>query len=123
MPFTITKSIPADQRWTRVCDLRQGATYAFKASGTWTDWYIDAQADGYDRAWLKPFTGLKVKPAAHWLTLLGDIDQEKATTFIIGESLETWIAPKNGVLYCFANDIPVMYWNNRGAVELTCTEL
>jgi hypothetical protein len=123
MPFTITKSIPARERWTRVCDIRQGATYAFTASGTWKDWYTDAQAKGYDRAWLKPFSGLKVMPKEQWFALIGSIDQDTDTAFLIGASYPPWIAPKTGVLYCFANDIPWMYWNNSGAVELTCTEL
>ncbi|MBO9125896.1 MULTISPECIES: hypothetical protein [unclassified Rhizobium] len=123
MPFTITKSIPARERWTRVCDIRQGATYAFTASGTWTDWKIDEDANGYDRTWLRPFTGLRVMPKAQWFALIGSIDQDTETAFLIGASYPSWIAPKNGVLYCCANDIPWMYWNNSGAVELTCTEL
>ena len=123
MPFTVTKSIPADERWTRVCDIRQGATYAFTASGRWKDWYIDKAANGYDSAWLKPFAGLKVMPNAHWFALIGAIDKDKATAFLIGDAPTTWIATRNGVLYCCANDIPWMYWNNSGAVELTCTEL
>ena len=119
MPFTITKSIPADERWTRICDVKQGATYAFTASGRWQD----EDANGYDRAWLRPFTGLRVMPKAQWFALVGSIDQDTDTAFLIGASYPSWIAPKNGVLYCCANDIPWMYWNNSGAVELTCTEL
>ncbi|MFS2153198.1 hypothetical protein [Rhizobium sp. Rhizsp42] len=123
MPFTITKSIPARERWTRVCDIRQGATYAFTASGRWQDWKIDAGVDGYDRPWLRPFTGLRVMPEQQWFALIGAIDKDKATAFLIGKSRPSWIAPKTGVLYCCANDIPWMYWNNSGAVELTCIEL
>ncbi|WP_283196059.1 hypothetical protein [Rhizobium sp. AN80A] len=123
MPFTITKSIPADQRWTRVCDLRQGATYAFKASGTWTDWYIKKSANGYESPWLEPVAKCKVMPDKPWFVLVGAIDKDKSTAFAIGESLKPWSAPRDGILYCCANDIPWMYWNNSGAVELTCTEL
>jgi hypothetical protein len=123
MPFTITKSIPADERWTRVCDVRQGANYAFTASGTWKDWYIEKKADGYDSAWLKPVAHWKVMPKAQWFALIGAIDQDVETAFLIGVSRPSWIAPKDGTFYCCANDIPWMYWNNSGAVELTCTEL
>jgi hypothetical protein len=123
MPFTITRSIPARERWTRVCDIRQGAAYAFTASGQWNDWNIPADPVGYDRAWLRPFAGLRVMPKEQWFALIGSIDQDTDTAFLIGASYPSWIAWKTGVLYCFANDIPWMYWNNSGAVELTCTEL
>jgi hypothetical protein len=115
------RSIPADAHWTRLCDVRQGTSYNFIASGTWLDWRIETDANGYERPWLKPFTALRRVPEAPWFALVGVIDKDKSTAFIIGREHLNWIAPRSGELSCFANDIFGMYWNNRGAADVTCT--
>jgi hypothetical protein len=121
MAFVAARPIPADAHWTRLCDVRQGTSYDFIASGTWLDWGIEANATGYERPWLTPFAGLRRVPKAPWFALIGVIDKDRSTAFIIGSELKNWIAPANGELCCFANDAFGMYWNNKGAVELGCT--
>jgi hypothetical protein len=59
-------------------------------------------------------------PREPWLALIGIIDGNRSSAFRIGET-SSWIATRSGELGCFANDIPGMYWNNKGAVDLQCT--
>jgi hypothetical protein len=42
-------------------------------------------------------------------------------SFDIGHLIETdsvYTASATGVLYCFANDVWFMYWNNKGFIDL-----
>jgi hypothetical protein len=114
------KSIQAADRWTRLCDVKQGQKYDFLASGTWIDWWIETDADGYEKPWLAPFRAARRAPREPWFALVGTIDKDLSTAFGIGSKL-SWTAPKTGTLWCFANDVAWMYWNNKGAIDLQCT--
>ncbi len=120
MAVIAEKSVKAADLWTRLCDVKQGRQYDFLASGTWIDWWIETNADGYERRSLAPFRAARRAPREPWFALIGAIDKDLSTAFRIGTKL-SWTASKTGTLWCFANDLTCMYWNNRGAVDLQCT--
>ncbi|GMU28352.1 MAG: hypothetical protein AMXMBFR17_18920 [Candidatus Jettenia caeni] len=120
---TITKTIRASKKWNNT-QIRPvaGEEYHFKASGQWKDWNIVCDADGYisPNLLLRATEWLRRVPKECWFTLIGSLDGDKDTCFRIG--VEARISPKlTGTLYCFANDINLMYWNNRGEIQLTVT--
>lgn len=101
--------------------LTAGRRYRFSATGTWKDWKTGCPATGYQSERLRPFESLRRCTDAKWFSLIGAVEKEKSTCFDIGrlmESGEIYTATSSGMLYCFANDVVVMYWNNSGAVEL-----
>jgi|EndMetStandDraft_7_1072992.scaffolds.fasta_scaffold00319_4 hypothetical protein len=111
------KSVPAQSKWTHLCRVEAGRQYKILASGTWTDWFIDTDANGYDRFWLRPFAAMKRAPKEKWFALIGALDKDEETAFLIG-SAKPWTAPKSGELWCFANDMPSKYRNNKGAITV-----
>jgi hypothetical protein len=126
---SITIPILARKEWNNTqIRLAAGEEYHFKASGQWTDWYIVCDADGWSYSGLLSPLNLLLLEATKWsrrvpeerlFTLIGSIDQ-KAPYFGIG--VEARIAPEStGTLYCFANDVSFMYWNNWGEIQLTIT--
>jgi hypothetical protein len=42
-----------------------------------------------------------------------------STCFVIGRQCLAFKPKRSGTLWCFANDVPVMYWNNSGSIKLT----
>jgi len=86
--------------------LIEGATYSFQAVGTWTDWTITCDADGYNsdgRLLLRMTEWLRRAPRQRWFALMGAIDRNMKTEFLIGTSA-TVVSPATGSLTCFAND-------------------
>lgn len=65
---------------------------------------------------------LRRMPHAPWFSLIGSIDKDKNSCFLIGTD-KNITAPKTGRLYCFANDVIIAYGNNQGSIELTVTRL
>ncbi|MCZ7469725.1 hypothetical protein M0412_04280 [Agrobacterium sp. O3.4] len=110
-------SVAADAKWTPLCEIKKGQKYKFSAQGTWIDWYINTDANGYDRFWLRPFAAKKRAPKEKWFALIGALDQDESTAFLIG-SEKIWVAPRSGQLWCFANDMPSKYGNNKGAITV-----
>ena len=102
--------------------LQRGESYQFEASGRWYDASISTGPDGYPSPnWvLRLLEKLRRSPNANWFALVGAIGQKEAASFVIGRDATLQIAD-DGILYCFANDLPVMYWNNSGLVKLTVT--
>lgn len=104
--------------------VRKGEVYRFEAKGTWYDANMSCSADGYP----SPSTALRVaerwrrNPSRNWFTLTGAIDQDETTSFGIGEE-EEFTIPHDGILHCYANDLPFMYWNNSGSVKLSLTRI
>ena len=112
-------------------NLVAGQQYHFESRGKWTDGNIppfiySCEADGYKSPWynivLKLAEYLRRMPQAQWFALIGSIDQDKHSFFLIGKN-NTLTAPKTGRLYCFANDVIGFYSNNHGSIELTVTRL
>jgi len=130
---TTQRTAPIDARlcWN-VTDmiLEAGREYNFSAVGTWRDASIVCNANGYpppalnplQTVVLKPFEPFRRMPSAPWFALIGAIDKDMSTAFIIGCSKRLTVM-KTGVLTCFANDVPFMYWNNSGMVMLTVTPM
>jgi hypothetical protein len=53
------------------------------------------------------------------MALIGCVDGDLATAFVIGSGIDAWTPPRAGTLLCFANDVPGFYWNNSGHITLT----
>jgi hypothetical protein len=63
----------------------------------------------------------KRERTAKWFSLIGQIAGSPRTQFDIGQLIENnvvYLPPTSGLLYCFANDAWLMYWNNAGSIEL-----
>ncbi len=106
--------------------LETGKTYRFSASGTWIDWTHKASATGFYADKLESCEKWRREPDAKWFSAIGRINKKKNTQFDIGKLLEgdtPYTATASGVLYCFANDVRFMYWNNKGAIDLQVEEL
>ena len=101
-------------------DLIAGAVYDFIAAGIWNDASIPSTADGYSSTpILKLFEGLRRVPNASYFKLIGTIGKSTRDPILIGTTLPSFSPDKSGRLYCFANDVRCMYWNNHGAIALT----
>ena len=119
--------------------LEKGRAYRLHVRGTWKDAFIETDARGYGSTsskvpWLlRPLLRLAESwrriPEADWFSLIGTVDKDLGTAMDIGGMLKDLdngtgavITPgKTGHLYCFANDLPFMYWNNSGAILLSIT--
>jgi hypothetical protein len=56
-------------------------------------------------------------PKANWFALVGALDCDLNTAFVIGKGIDMTVQAI-GELTWFANDVPSMYRNNCGHVEL-----
>lgn len=112
--------IRARKAWNRTgIMLQAGAQYQLHARGRWTDFLIPhgPAGDPSTSAYQRLFEGRRRIPNANWFALIGAIDVDPSSCFIIGEhALHTIIS--SGELTCFANDVRGFYWNNCGHVLL-----
>jgi hypothetical protein len=117
--------IHARERWNDTgIDVAAGRHYRLAARGTWRDWGTPhGPAGGPSNSLALRLTeGLRRAPAENWFALMGALDRDTATTFLIGAARE-WTAPRDGRLFCYANDVWLMYFNNDGAVTLDLSPL
>lgn len=101
--------------------LEKGKRYRFSASGTWKDWTRECSATGYTAEKLRRWEGWRRERNGKWFSVIGCIGKMRGTQFDIGHLIETnsvYTASATGVLYCFANDVWFMYWNNEGSIDL-----
>ncbi|HVK56497.1 MAG TPA: hypothetical protein VM532_15900 [Burkholderiales bacterium] len=122
---TVTTEILAREKWsdTRI-SIVAGEEYHFKSSGQWNDKTIVCGADGYasPNLLLRASEFLRRVPSAPWFALIGSIDRNEDAFFLLGA--EATITPQStGTLYCFANDVSFMYWNNTGGIQLSVTRV
>ena len=111
--------------------LEKGATYKFEVKKVldWKDWNVDANAEG----WIEPpknlvaaMRSLARAPDRNYFYLMGAIrgacydGLTCEEQFPIGKKAQ-FTAPANGEFCSFANDIPLMYWNNSGSITLEIT--
>jgi hypothetical protein len=118
-----TAIIRASEHWNRTAiTLQKGRAYRFRVRGEWTDCSIGSDARGYSRWYLRLFEPLRRVPEAQWFALIGAYDLKPSTCFDIGRLIADhtgrYVASHSGGLTCFANDLPFMYWNNKGVIEL-----
>lgn len=101
--------------------LEKGKRYRFSASGTWKDASHECSAAGYTTEKLRRWERWRRERNARWFSVIGRIDNIRETQFDIGRLIEAnavYTASATGVLYCFANDVRFMYWNNEGSIDL-----
>jgi hypothetical protein len=118
-------SIPACRRWTQTgVMLRKGHTYRITARGSWQDKDTSCGPGGYasNSLVLRLAEPLRRKWHANWFALIGAQRSLFTRRFVISDSV-TYQAPRDGRLWCFANDAWFMYFNNKGSVEVTIEEL
>jgi hypothetical protein len=117
-------SILASNPWNDTgIDLSAGGVYDFVATGEWKDASIPSDADGYvSTPIVKLFERFRRIPDARYFKLIGTIGKSTGASVEIGVKLTGFTPAKSDRLYCFANDVRWMYWNNRGAIELTVTK-
>lgn len=117
--------VRARARWNRTGVLLvAGEVYDFVASGCWTDLVIPhgPAGDPSGSAYMRLFERWRRVPTADWFTLIGAIDSQMQSAFVIG-SRRRHTPQVTGQLTCFANDVSGFYWNNFGAIGLTVTRL
>ncbi len=90
----------------------------------WIDWFVSCNADGFPSSnWiLKNSERLRRSPQENWFALMGTINFDTDNLFKIGTD-KILQANQSGILTCFANDIPFMYWNNKGSIQLIVTRI
>lgn len=122
---TIQQEIFAGTYWNDVgIDLAAAGVYEFAAEGTWMDAHFASGPAGSDSqnlvmTWFEPFRRM---PHAPWMCLIGTIGKDSTSAFAIGTGAQI-TAPRDGRLFCFANDVPGFYFNNSRSLMLAVTRL
>jgi hypothetical protein len=99
-------------------------TYNFTVPNgeNWINWRKKCGADGYSSTFLiRPWESLRRIPEANWFSLIGAIGKSTRPSIAIGSQLIGFSPPYPGRLYFFANDLPWMYWNNKGVIAVRVT--
>jgi hypothetical protein len=87
-------------------------------SQTWNDASIVSGAGGYgSHSGQHIWERFRRIPTADWLELIGTIGKSTDSAFIMGKKLIGFSPSISGRLYCFANDLRFMYWNNSGSIK------
>ena len=91
----------------------------------WDDNGIHAipPTEGFNKWYLSPFWFLRRYQAAPWFMLIGAIGQNSKHFFPINQSPLNYTATATGDFFCFANDAPFAYGNNKGSLTLRITRL
>jgi hypothetical protein len=114
--------VHAEIRWNDSgIDLVAGGKYDLVVLGsqTWNDSSIVSSTDGYtSRLGQRIWERFRRVSLADWLELIGTIGKSTKDPFIIGSKLICFSPSISGRLYCFANDLPFMYWNNSGSIKV-----
>src|ERR1043165_2735120 len=111
--------ISARLRWNRTgIALAAGEQYLITATGRWVDFFLcHGPAGDPGRGYMRLLDQRKRIPTENWFALIGALDCNPNTAFLIGKERDITIQVA-GKLTCFANDVSSMYWNNWGHVEL-----
>jgi hypothetical protein len=114
-------SVLARSRWNHTgVQLEAGGRYRLEAAGTWVDWRQPTSPLGYASSnWLlRHAERWRREPRLPWFHLVGAVSNDERTQFSIGSGTE-YRPLRSGELTCFANDMTLMYWNNRGQISVT----
>lgn len=123
LPLTI--EVCSREKWNDTgIQVSAGETYRFEATGEWDDASHRCGPEGYDSPnfILRAAEKLRRVPNARWFALIGVVNHDLSTAFVIGQGVQQTFAA-SGPLSCFANDVSFMYWNNKGSVKLTITKI
>lgn len=118
MTEPVVAGVAAREKWNFVATLEGGIEYQVQPieGQTWVDWFTECGPEGYDRGFLKPFRWLRRHKTAPWFALIGVLGDGEP--FEIGAG--TRVTPDvTDALRCYANDIPWMYWNNKGSIDVS----
>jgi hypothetical protein len=96
-------------------DVVAGQSYRYTAEGTWTDWFIKTDADGFEPWLMAPLRSRRRVKDAPWFRLIGAVDRDAVV--VLGKAGQ-FVAPASGRLYCYANDWLSKLGNNKGRVCL-----
>jgi hypothetical protein len=99
--------------------------YKFTATGTWIDFFIVTNADGFSGKWIMPKSEKKRAPENNWLALMGSLNESETDYFLIGKEKQK-LFEHAGRLSCFANDMKdggFFLRNNWGSITLTITRI
>jgi uncharacterized protein (DUF2235 family) len=105
--------------------VHKGEQYQLEASGTWFDASIRTGPDGYASPsfLFKLLEALRRCKGNNWFALVGVMGRNGASPFLIGTAPKPLEVPTDGILHCYANDLPFLYSNNSGYVILTVKRL
>ncbi|RZS93145.1 hypothetical protein [Aquimarina brevivitae] len=118
---SVTLTVASKEKWNRSGIYALiGEEYEISASGSWTDWYIDTDANGYERWHLSLAGFLKRAPKENWFKLISAVDRQQYHP--IGAA-NTITVTTEGELEFFANDILGFYWNNKGDISVRVTRI
>jgi hypothetical protein len=86
----------------QVLVLTAGETYDFEAKGRWLDWCISHGPAGSASAsfYMRFFERFRRVPEANWFALVGAIDEDMSSAFVIGAGCRKKINA-SGQLCCF----------------------
>ena len=103
---------------------RKGEKYSLKASGTWYDARLSKGPAGYPSPCLlfRLVERLRRVPSADWFSLIGTVGRNLEAPVVIGKCC-IWDVQSEGILSCFANDLPSTYFYNSGWVKVEVTRL
>jgi uncharacterized protein (DUF2235 family) len=124
-----TVGVFASLKWNDTgLELHRGESYRFEASGRWRDATTATGPAGYastEARFPRIFRlaeGRRRQPSANWFALVGEVGRGTGRAFTIGTAGRVDVTA-DGILYCWANDLPFMYWNNSGNTKLVVTRL
>jgi len=117
--------VEADKVWNDSgIDVLPNETYNFVVpqSESWIDYDIPRSADGYaSTPLIKMWESFRRVPDESWFKLIGTIGRSVKPPIVIGSQLTGFSPSFPGRLYCFANDLLWMYWNNKGSINVRVT--
>ena len=117
--------VEADKVWNDSgIDVLPNETYNFVVpqSESWIDYDIPCSADGYaSTPLIKMWESFRRVPDENWFKLIGTIGRSVKPPIVIGSQLTGFSPPFPGRLYFFANDLLLMYWNNKGSINVRVT--
>jgi hypothetical protein len=122
---SITVTVQASKKWNETgIRLIAGQEYEFKATGEWVDLIYHSDAEGYASPnwYMRMSERWRRVRKDNWFALIGALDYDPSSFFKIGTSCMK-VMERSGTLTCFANDVSIMYWNNKGSIQLTVTRI
>ena len=106
--------------------------FTFPPGQKWTDGSQECGPDGWTTEVLPFYKEYPIKlmerrrryPEANWFEVIGALGKSDDLLFRIGDgskSTTPYVSPADADLYAFANDLRLMYYNNKGSMKV-CVE-